>query len=146
MVKRYTCWGDITWRDEAGVDHAPPDGMDVRVVLAADCEALEAEVVELRQALFSAQLRASEAKQLGDEYKRLLRERRAQDGWQSIETAPTDREVLISDGEYVYSAFRRWRGDGIHEEGWSVGFAWRSPVIRRPMYWMPLPAPPWGKT
>ena len=105
MVKRYTCWGDITWRDEAGVDHAPPDGMDVRVVLAADYEA-------------------------------------AVNKWQPIETAPINLEVLISDGEYVYSAFRRWRGDGIHEEGWSVGFAWRSPVVRMPTHWMPMPEPP----
>jgi hypothetical protein len=64
-------------------------------------------------------------------------------GWQPIETAPMNQEVLISDGQYVHNAIREY-GAEPPDDCWRVGFVWdgaRS-IMRRPTHWMPVPEPP----
>ena len=65
------------------------------------------------------------------------------DGWQDIESAPRDQEILVTDGETVCSA------NGHH---YSTGgnYIWEGSDDRgglkeleiTPTHWMPLPAPP----
>lgn len=67
-------------------------------------------------------------------------------GWQSIETAPKDTDVLISDGVVVGEA-RYWWQEGQYDMWLWVNIDpsdnWADPVY--PTHWMPLPAPPAGE-
>jgi len=63
--------------------------------------------------------------------------------WQPIETAPTDREVLLTDGREVSFGGKLLPEDmgvlahEISDPGW-----WNVGGITKPTHWMPLPAPP----
>jgi hypothetical protein len=65
---------------------------------------------------------------------------RQQQGWQPIETAPKDREILL----YGKRRFT----DGIAQGAWNSGGAMHLPHwmgdVTQPTHWMPLPSPPSG--
>jgi hypothetical protein len=105
MVKRYTCWGDITWRDEAGVDHAPLGGMDVRVVLAADYESLEAD-----NRLLRAELAAGV-----DHYQTLAAELA-----EAKEEADHNYRLISRQGRLLSATVNVLRGDPPDDTLWSV--------------------------
>lgn len=58
--------------------------------------------------------------------------------WKSIETAPKDNVILLTDGGYCVSGF--W-----HVNSWMIG--WSTDIFHitikiAPTHWMPLPDPP----
>lgn len=71
-------------------------------------------------------------------------DRQAGEGWQPIETAPRDREVLIFAEETGEMFVAFWGTDP--EDGDQQWVFARSPsvsfIVRAPTHWMALPAPP----
>ena len=92
------------------------------------------------------------AKAAIEAYRAAMRE--AGEGWQPIETAPRDREILVGSGEYcVASAIKRmWGPSGSAEWYYCTGgyTVWQGPdetgsileLDFEPTHWMPLPNPP----
>ena len=64
--------------------------------------------------------------------------------WQPIETAPKDRNMLLSDGKTVCQG--GWSSDldyGADYEGQFDAAGWWSiDCIETPTHWMPMPLPP----
>lgn len=73
-------------------------------------------------------------------------------GWQPIETAPRDKEVLITDGHEVCTAIYKvsncvqdkpFFATTANGELFNIGFNWRTEVqYIYATHWQPLPEPP----
>lgn len=66
--------------------------------------------------------------------------------WQPIETAPKDKDILISDGETVsqggWLTEEEWDGADYGEQINYAGWWFVGGINFKPTHWMPLPEPP----